>query len=352
MIEVKEEQQKITAGMLSSIPMFFIIGKGRSGTTLLQTMLDANPHVLIPLESRFVIHLKSKYEHIKQWNAEKISAFYEDLFTDIKFSTLWQVDKEKLKRDLLSLDGQATFALLCKVVYLNYLSMFGNKEVKLIGDKNPIYTVFTKDLLRIFPGSKFIHLVRDYRDNIHSHMTVFPVKNVTFLARKWKFYNEEAERLKKQFPGAVLTVRYEDLVSDPVPQLQKICAFLGVEFTPAMMGFHEATNREYDRLGTYIDKYHGNLLNPVNKSKVDVWRTKMSEQHIRAAERIAGNYAVRYGYERQFSDTGRSASSEVKLYVWLFIVRNYYRAPLWMRAMVTSFFRLLFGKDYQKKKQL
>lgn len=342
---------------VKDIPMFFIVGKGRSGTTLLQTLLDANPHVLIPLESRFVIHLKSKYESIEKWNEEKILEYYNDLFTDIKFSTLWQVNRERLKKELLAAGSEADFPLLCKIVYLNYISMFSKQEIRLIGDKNPIYTIFTADLLRIFPGSKFIHLVRDYRDNLHSHMTVFPVKNVPFLARKWKFYNEEAERLKKQHPQSVLTVRYEDLVADPVMQLKMVCEFLNVEFAPAMMEFHKGTNKAYDRLGVYIDKYHSNILNPVNRSKVDVWKSQMKKEHIQTADHIAGHYAKRYGYQKQFAEGTfrlalQSAFSIVKLYTWLFIVRGYYRMPLWIRAVVGNLFRRIFGKEHQKRKQL
>lgn len=339
------------------IPMFFIIGKGRSGTTLLQTLLDAHPHVLIPLESRFVIHLKSKYENVKRWSEEKILEFYHDLFTDIKFDTLWQVDKERLKRELLASAGNADFPLLCKIAYLNYLSVFDKKGIKLIGDKNPIYTIFIDDLLRIFPGSKFIHLVRDHRDNLHSHINVFPVKNVPFLARKWKFYNEEAERLKSWYPQAVFTVKYEELVSDPATQLQKVCSFLNIEFIPGMMEFYKGTNKVYERLGLYIDKYHSNILNPVNRSKVDVWKTEMKEEHIRAADHIAGEYAKRYGYEKQFTGGTlklefQSSFSVIKLYSWLLFVRTYYLMPLWVRAAVGNFFKMIFGKDHQKKKQL
>src|SRR5689334_21970982 len=101
---------------IKSIPMFFIAGMGRSGTTLLQSLLDANAGILIPFESRLIITLNGKYAKVKHWSKSKILEFHNDLFCDAKYKTLWKVDHEKLKKDLLSVQESATFPLLCKIV--------------------------------------------------------------------------------------------------------------------------------------------------------------------------------------------------------------------------------------------
>ena len=46
---------------INNIPFFFIVARGSSGTTMLQNILDANEHVILPTESRLIIHLKQKY---------------------------------------------------------------------------------------------------------------------------------------------------------------------------------------------------------------------------------------------------------------------------------------------------
>jgi hypothetical protein len=38
---------------INNTPFFFIIGRSRSGTTLLMTMYDAHPNVIIPFESPY-----------------------------------------------------------------------------------------------------------------------------------------------------------------------------------------------------------------------------------------------------------------------------------------------------------
>lgn len=48
------------ADKLDEIPFFFIIGRPRSGTTMLSTILDANRHTAMPIESEVIIHLYFK----------------------------------------------------------------------------------------------------------------------------------------------------------------------------------------------------------------------------------------------------------------------------------------------------
>lgn len=61
----------LTINEIEKLPMVFIIGRGRSGTTLLQTIMDAHPTIITANESPFIINLKQKYSKINQWSAEK-----------------------------------------------------------------------------------------------------------------------------------------------------------------------------------------------------------------------------------------------------------------------------------------
>ena len=63
---------------IRNIPILFIVGKGRSGTTLLSTILDSHPKVASATESRFLLILWQKYKRMKKWNAAKAEVFFED----------------------------------------------------------------------------------------------------------------------------------------------------------------------------------------------------------------------------------------------------------------------------------
>ena len=52
----------------------------------------------------------------------------------------------------------------------------------------------------------------------------------------WKSTVLALRRASARWPGRFLSVRYEDLVSDPEGRVREICAFLGLDFDPAMLG--------------------------------------------------------------------------------------------------------------------
>ncbi len=119
---------------IASLPVFFILGRPRSGTTLLRTLFDAHPNVATPIECAFIMNMSQKYEKIKNWTSEDLLEFHSDVQKHIKFDT-WNIDIEKMKNDLLLCEGENTFQTVCKVVYYDYISLFPKEEIKWIGDK-------------------------------------------------------------------------------------------------------------------------------------------------------------------------------------------------------------------------
>ena len=55
------EVNQVDISRVEAVPMNFVIGKERSGTTLLQVMLNAHPNIVAPPESRFIIMFYFKY---------------------------------------------------------------------------------------------------------------------------------------------------------------------------------------------------------------------------------------------------------------------------------------------------
>ncbi len=312
---------------LQELPMFFILGRPRSGTTLLRTLFDAHPNVAIPLECAFIINMESKYGNVKNWDEEKLLSFFTDVQLHIKFDT-WKLNLDDLKADLLLYKGEYTFQDICKVVYLNYNSIFNKEKIAWIGDKNPVYATYTPKLLKLFPDAKFIHLMRDPRDNIISLKNVdFEGPFVALLAYRWVHSAKRIFRLKQKYPERFYTIRYEDLVKDPHRYYREMCDFLNVPFNSLVFDFYK---RGPEVLKAYnvelVMKYHKSLLSPINADKVDVWKKQLPETDIRVTENVAGGWLEKYGYERRFRKTDPVAfmrSVPWLLYGWaLYFVRD------------------------------
>jgi ABC-type uncharacterized transport system ATPase subunit len=148
---------------LDELPLIFIVGRGRSGSTLLRSMLDAHPAIMIPLESRFVQFLYYNFPAKGPWSANTAQQALDVL--ESGFEPL-ELDREAFLEHIKTFSGDLNFDRVSKLIYLHTRSGFKKEEIRILGDKNPRYTFFIPQLLRLFPGAKFIHLVRDYRDNI------------------------------------------------------------------------------------------------------------------------------------------------------------------------------------------
>jgi hypothetical protein len=287
---------------LSNIPMFFIIGRPRSGTTMLRMLFEAHPHVIIPPESPFIISLYKKYGKIKFWDDGIIQSFADDLMKQRYFDK-WLVSGEDLRAHLLKVIGECTFQTMVKQVCLAYQSVYDKQQIQLIGDKNPYYSLYIRRIHKLFPAAKIIHLTRDYRDNYLSLINVnFEVPIVPLVVYRWKFAWHLANNLKKQHPGLVYQLRYEDLATNPEAEFGKLCSYLHLEFDPSVMKFYDKKPEvEKAYAGSNdIGIIHKSLLNPISTSRMNLWKTEMSRKQIRTADIVAGKTGRLAGYEPEF----------------------------------------------------
>jgi len=140
-----------------------------------------------------MMNLYSTYRNAKNWTPKKRLTFYKDIWTDSRININWSFDKELLKKEILESPG-LDFAGLSKLVYIHHLRKVGKDGAELIGDKNPIHSLFTNELSELFKNSKFIYLSRDHRDNILSFKKVkFDFNHAAILAQGWKSYNRNKQ---------------------------------------------------------------------------------------------------------------------------------------------------------------
>ena len=281
-----------------NIPFFFIIGRARSGTTLLRTMFDAHPNVIIPLESPIIMHLYRKYGKVKRWDSETLNSFYEDTLK-VKDFCKWEIDNESLRNSILDQPEDITYKELINLIYLSTVSFFPKSEIQLIGDKNPVYSISIKSIILRYPEAKYIHLQRDYRAHILSMLNAgLYAKDVIALAYRWKYSAKIISKIKNKFPEKFYSVRYEDLVNDPERYLKEMCDFLGIVFYPDMINYHTKLDEVYSEIKDKIEDHHKRVFQPIDVSRIDSWKQELQKDQILFADAVVGKWAEKEGYER------------------------------------------------------
>ena len=288
----KEEIEKII-----NTPFFFIIGRPRSGTTLLRTMFDAHPNVCIPLENSNLIYLQKKYYPNTKWSRHKIDAFINDFFTDY-IKSQWRINKQDLETDLSVFENTETcFENIIKVSYSHYLSAFNKEGIKLIGDKSPINSLYMLKLYKkAFNNAKFIFLTRDPRDNIISIIRkrkYYGTKAI--LANYWEKSVKQYLSLKKIAPDKIIHIKYEKLLLQTEDELKRLCEFLSIPYSKSMLEFHTKT-QAYST--NYIQKWESTLFKPINKSHINLWKKQMKKTDVKKIEYHCGRTLNLFKYEK------------------------------------------------------
>ena len=272
----------------NTLKIFFIIGRGRSGTTLLSKILDSNKNIFVANESLFIISLWGKYKTTKFWTNKTLIDLQKDLFNDRWIKT-WNLDKTVLEKRLSMLGQHTTYAHICYEV----LKLYGEskkKEILLIGQKDTHFSLFLNELNDIFKEIKYIHITRDCRDNIVSYKGVpFDTNDTVSLAYRWKVHNSTILEFKSKHMNNIKTIKYEDIIDDIENTSKDICDFLDVEYDSHMLEYHN----NHDKV---VFDHLINTTKPIDKSKKDNWKNKLTDIDLENIQYVSGETMHTLGY--------------------------------------------------------
>src|SRR5690606_37794784 len=114
---------------------FFIIGNPRSGTSLLRSLFNTHPNVLIPPECGFLLWLHGAWFD-RTWSESVIKDFALAVHATRKFET-WNIDLWQLEEGLVH-GAPSSYAEACAIIYARY-AQSRNKEITCWCDKNNHY---------------------------------------------------------------------------------------------------------------------------------------------------------------------------------------------------------------------
>jgi hypothetical protein len=278
-------------------PAPFIVGMGRSGTTLLRMMLDAHSTLAIPPEANFRSALTAFERGGADAAVEAIVG--NELWADYGLSA------EELAHRVRKREPQA-FADVLRTFYELYAERRGKPRW---GNKTPYFIARMTLVQEHIPEARFVHIVRDGRDVALSTVPVwFGPNDVVGVAREWR---QMLGLARRQAPSLMhyAEVRYEDLVRDPATVLRRLCELLELEWEPSMLDYHRhAAGQLASELGDVVEggrrvsadermAIHPLIGRPPQLDRVERWRREMDPADVRAFESVAAETLRTFGYE-------------------------------------------------------
>lgn len=241
-----------------SVRYIFVGGCARSGTTLLQKMLMSHSSIAGGCEFMHLpLLMNARSKMILPYHLERQDIYY---------------DKEVLDENFRGFVDSFFHQLRNSKPGLEFVS-----------EKTPNNIYCVRDLLQLYPDCLVILIKRDGRDVITSLRDVSKRnlaaggKEITSVMKSAKSWNEciwiENELKNSEYSDRVYSLKYEDLVEDPVAVIPPLMEFLGLDvqknqYNPENVKRSDLGNRETGDVW-YSDKMYDQKL---SKGKVNRWK--------------------------------------------------------------------------------
>ncbi|MBE8540571.1 sulfotransferase [Geoglobus acetivorans] len=242
----------------------FIVTIYRTGSTLLRNILDRSRFVAMAPEELHLwnpypwrqdaVTLCKKFGKIRE--KKKLEKLVEVLFSKKLYGAFWKkIDRYGISKDrvlsrasqILKQSGEVSCMDVVNLVLLDYLE---RTDKPIFGGKNPVYATNIEFLENHYPDCKVLLLFRDPRavylsktndefsrwlkgrlprplHHVYDFITLLRVS----IEYRWLYRT----CVKNRHRDNVRVVKYEDLLSNPVPMLKAVCRFIGVPFESGML---------------------------------------------------------------------------------------------------------------------
>ena len=226
----------------------FIVGPLRSGTTLVETILSRHPAVLALGESMQIPEVEAGARQALGLGRE---------------ATGLPSVAAGLKRDWLKVKAEA--------MVKSWVSQARGRPFELVTDKLPDNALLLGLIARLFPRARIIHMRRHPLDSGLSNYMQHYGSGQGFSSRlDWSGLRirqiaDSMALWKRSLDLEFLDVSYERLVADPEPEIRRLTAFAGLEWTDAFLRPQDASRAVFT-----ASKWQ--VRQPIYKSSVSRWK--------------------------------------------------------------------------------
>jgi hypothetical protein len=231
----------------------FVLGYGRSGTTMMGCILGNHPEVYMFRELNFFEKLWDRKHERELTITEAAELAARLIFIDRHGFANLKDPSEYLDKGRGIVERIQENAVTPVAVYESFLKHTTAEQGKRIPcEQTPGYVFYLPEILDLFPEAKIINMIRDPRDVLVSRKKKwrqYRLRTERFrlyrMLRTWAHYHPisssylwtAAVKAAQPFvdAGRVLQVRFEDVLLNPEVELRKVCDFIGISYYDRML---------------------------------------------------------------------------------------------------------------------
>lgn len=289
-----------TTGQAALRPVF-VVGNPRSGTTLVQQILSAHVEFWTAPETHI-------FDHVMRAAPDAISrpVVMEKLNTLLK-----RLEKrsrltvaEHIYSEMVELANKGTLAgpRFVELVMQSFKPA-GDPATRWV-EKTPQHIMQLDKIWAYFPDARIINVVRDPRDVVSSpdrfrqHSPgIVRMSEVVSLARRWNRLIHQAQTHIGD--TRFLSIRYEDLVSDPELVLDQLTAHAGVQKdSSALHRFNDQFGQVTLAKPSIENKAFNSATGLVDRRSM--WKKRLTAQEAKVVETICGPLMTQHGYPKEY----------------------------------------------------
>ncbi|CAH1738074.1 protein-tyrosine sulfotransferase isoform X1 [Aphis gossypii] len=251
-----------------NMPLIFIGGVPRSGTTLMRAMLDAHPDVRCGQETRVVPRILQMRNH---W---------------------YKSSKESLRLKEAGVSEEVINSAVASFI-LEVIARHGVPAPRLC-NKDPLALKSMDYLKVLFPNAKYIFMVRDGRATVHSiisrkvTITGFDLNSYRQCLEKWDdAISVMYKNCNKVGSGYCLMVYYEQLVLRPRATLTEILNFLDIPWNETVLHHNEMINKPGGIALSMVERSSDQVVRPLYQEALTKWVGQIPDDVVNDMANIA-----------------------------------------------------------------
>jgi hypothetical protein len=239
------------------IKPIFIFSLPRSGSTLLQSILSSHkeiesysePWLLLP-----ILGLTGNLPVLSLYN--------------------WYNSSRAINNFISSRVGDESYKTILRDFLTKIYSVNCESNTKYFLDKTPRYYMIIKEIVEIFPDSKFIFLFRNPLDIFASCLKAFHNNHLMLHSIKIDIIEGPKALLEgyNKFKENSIKVNYENFVLNTNDELKKICDYIGIELDDKML-IEYVLDKKNNLFG---DKIGINEYNSITSKSIDKWKLRFN----------------------------------------------------------------------------